>query len=320
MVPLLREHLRNVPIDRIEMSSPKMDFVLENLVFSAADILPDFLEFKIKNEMYMNLQGLDINQTAHILKVTLTHITPVLNKLTFYYHKKTGIKIVDSGIVNIAFRGSGLTIHLHWKLFTATGVITRVELHSVKTFVGPLYIHFDKAKHLFLDRMAIGLFKNTIRKRIARSVAEVLQTKITQMDKQINLFFESRPIERLEEKADSIFERSFNKVKDTTKRKDEGTTRLRKTLKQNLWGILIPSVEDEETNVPSTVQTRPPAPQTTWVQMPQKTFQKQGQTQQAYTPPGIPIYTQTQIIKEDVSTTPDGRPLFREPNVAKTVI
>jgi hypothetical protein len=316
MVPLLREHLKNIPIDRIEMTSPKIDFVLENLTFSAADILPDFLETKIKNEMYMNLQGLDVDQTVHKLQLTMTHIAPVLNRVTFYYHKKTGFKIEDSGIVNVAFKGSGLTVHVHWKLITATGLITRVELASVRTFVGPLYIHFDKAKHILLDRIAIGLMKSTIRKKIARSVADLLQTKITQMDKQINLFFESRPIERLKERADSIFESSFNKVKSTTKSKNEGTTRLKKTLKENLWSVFIPSVEDEETNFPSTIQTMPPAPQTTWVQISPKPSQKQ----QIYTPPGIPIYTQQQIIRENVSTTPEGKPLFNEPNVTKTVI
>jgi len=212
LVPMLRSHLENIPIDRIEMTSHKFDVVVEDLVFSGADVLPDHLELKIKNKMRVNLQEAEHDKTTHKLKLTVDHIKPTLHNLKFYYKKKTGFpKMEDYGVVDVALRGEGMKIKVVWKLISKRGQPASVQLVSTKCIIDTLAVHFvkEKTKHDIIDRIFVRLLNNTIRRRIANAVAEYLQLKVTQVDQQINNFFLNRPLDQLKEKADAALKRSM---------------------------------------------------------------------------------------------------------------
>jgi hypothetical protein len=214
LVPMLRTNLENIPIDRIEMTSHKYDAVIEDLVFSGADILPDHLELKIKNKMRVSLQEAERDSTSHKLKLTVDKIKPTLHNLKFYYKKKTGFpKMEDYGVADVALKGEGMSIKIVWKLFSKPGQPPRVQLISTKCTIDTLAVHFvkEKTKHDLIDRIFVKLMNGTIRRRIAGAIAEYLQVKVTEVDMQINRFFEHHPLDRLKGRADTALKHSMEK-------------------------------------------------------------------------------------------------------------
>lgn len=71
LLTLYRANLENIPIDRIEMSSRKYDFVVEDIVFHGQDLLPDHLLLKIRNVVDLNLKDAQTDQTTHKLKLVV---------------------------------------------------------------------------------------------------------------------------------------------------------------------------------------------------------------------------------------------------------
>jgi len=214
LVPMLKSHLENIPIDRIEMTSAKYDIVLEDLLFSGTDILPDHLEFKFQNRVKVNLQDIEQDVSTHNLKLTVDKIKPTLHNLKFYYKKKTGFpKIEDYGIVDVVFKGDGMALTLLWELLSSKGQPPTIQLVSTKCTIHSLGIHFvkEKTKHDIIDRLFVRLLNSTIKKRIANAVAEYIQMRVTQIDNQINQFFITRPIEKLKMKADAALKQFTKK-------------------------------------------------------------------------------------------------------------
>lgn len=83
LIPIMLEHLQNVPIPRIEGVSGKYDYVIDDLLFSGYDILPDHVSIKIKSDLQVHLKDLsthDFPEYDIILKMYL-----YLYKILIYY-------------------------------------------------------------------------------------------------------------------------------------------------------------------------------------------------------------------------------------------
>jgi hypothetical protein len=194
LITLLKEQLANIPIDRIEITSPKFDAVLEDLTFSAADIAPDWIKFSMKNEVQMGLQYLDLDSAVHKLKLVITNVTPVFNNLKFWFKKKGGFpKWEDYGVANAALLGSGLSIKISWLLVVPKGAPAYVNIDTIKVSIDNLTIQFLKAKHSFIDRALISMVIPVVKKRITDALADFLQLKITEIDLKINDYLKRRP-------------------------------------------------------------------------------------------------------------------------------
>jgi hypothetical protein len=259
LIPMLRAHLENIPIDKIELISKKYNVILEDLVFSGADILPDNLELKLRNKMKLNLQEAEKDVQTHKLKLTVTHIKPTVKNLKFYYKKKHGFpKMEDYGVADVALTGEGMSIKILWKLISKRGMPTRVELDTTKCSIGGLRIHFikEKTKHDLLDRIFVKFLNNTIKRKIANAVAEYLQLKVTEVDLQINQFFANRPFQSLKGK-DVSYEEFTKTTKEVEKIPGQTTKKI---------------TEEEAVLVPNPVAEAPltSASQTTGFSAPKK--------------------------------------------------
>jgi len=228
MMPLLHAHLENIPIDRIEMASPNYDFVVEDLIFHAADVLPNHITLKLENEADLDLQNMGMDYTVHSLKLRITHIMPVINNLRFYYKKKVGFpKLQDWGNASFALRGSGLSLQIHWKLLSMRGLPPKLELNTVRCSIDDLYLKFSDVKHPILDRLLTGMFTKAIKKRLAAAITNMLQTKITQWDDKINVYLASRPFDRVKDSLDSTLKNRYESMqqksvdKEKQKRREE---------------------------------------------------------------------------------------------------
>jgi len=246
------------------------------------------LQFKLKNLVLMNLQGAEFDKIEHKLHLAIDHITPVINNMRFYYKKKTGFKIADHGLANIAFRGNGMAIHVNWNLLSTRDLPIQVNLNSVRVMIDSIYLHFDSVKHGMLYKLVNLFFLNTIKRRIADALAGILQTRITQLDNTINQFLATQPMLKIKERADTMlksqFERSALKVeeaKDATMKsqylKSKGIEKpepysLTKHLKDTLKKQLVPEEEVvQESQQPAQIISQPLSSETYSTRVEQET-------------------------------------------------
>jgi len=131
--------------------------------------------------------------------------------LRFYYKKKVGFpKLEDWGLASFALRGSGLSLHIHWKLVSMRGLPPKLELNSVRCSIDDLYLKFSEVKHPILDRLLTGMFTKAIKRRLAAAITNMLQTKITKWDDKVNLYLASRPFDKVKDSLDSTIKTRYD--------------------------------------------------------------------------------------------------------------
>jgi len=147
----------------------------------------------------------------------------------------------DYGVADVALTGEGMSIKILWKLISKRGMPTRVELDTTKCAIGGLQIHFikEKTKHDLLDRIFVKFLNNSIKRKIANAVADYLQLKVTEVDKQINQFFVNRPFDLLKGKTDVSYEEFTKTTKEVEKLPEQTTKKI--TEEQT---VLIPNPQN----------------------------------------------------------------------------
>jgi len=164
----------------------------------------------------------------------------------------------DYGIVDVDLKGEGMSISINWKLISNDDQPPHVKLSSTKCRIDKLDIHFvkDKTKHNIIDRIAVRLLNNTIKRRIANAVAEYLQVKVTQIDDQINAFFATRPIHRMRNATSrSLPSKQQEQVVERTK--EETTATAPSTVAKPVIPPSSPVRETKKTETPTPVTTIP---------------------------------------------------------------
>jgi len=261
--------------------------VLEDIHLSAADILPDQLRFKLKNEASLNLQNALLEQTIHQLKLKMHRITPIANNVTFFYTKKTGFKISDHGIASMALLGSGMNIDVDWRLISPLNEPTRVQLSKVKVTIGELVVRFQKSTHRILNSLFTKMFLGKVKVRMAEQIAAFLQTQLTRFDNIVNLWFQTSLKTRLMNQADVSLRSYIQKTKQANKTKIAKSKVGRKaqkakvSLREKIKNQFSPTIEEEEMlGVP---QVRQPTPVFT---IPQQSY---GTGQTGYSTTTVPL-------------------------------
>lgn len=71
LLPVIKEYLEHIPVDSIEISNPRMDVKIENLVFSGANLLPEHMEFKIKSDTEITTKEMAVDYSRTKLKLLM---------------------------------------------------------------------------------------------------------------------------------------------------------------------------------------------------------------------------------------------------------
>jgi len=268
IAPLIRQYIQNIPIDRIDISTPKIDATIENLVFSGSDILPDFVDMEILNNMHMDFQdvvGLGTpGATRHLLKLKLYNISPSLERVRFNYKKKTFPKLSDHGVADIAFKGKGATIKLNWIVEALTSQVPQVFIDSVTCDIDKLFVHIigKETKHNIMDKMAVSLMRNTIKKRLQLAIEQALYNNIHSFNDQLNLFLaKKRSTTSLVGSANVLLDRIWTTAIPQKKKWSKKTKSLAKSIQKEPAREPVKFVEQGEP-VKYEIRTAEPQPTT----------------------------------------------------------
>jgi len=210
-VPLLKQFLENIPIDRIDILGDTYDVRLENLVFSGSDILPEFIDFRMDNKFHVDLKDTDLNISRTRLIAHIRNIKPEFKNLKFQYRRKSFPKIEDFGVANLKFGGEGAKIKLVWEIRTLPGHPTTAVLLENRCKIDTITIEINSSqtKHSLLDKIMAVFLQQRIKHEISMAVEDYINENVEAINQQINQFFGENPWESVRQKATSQLLETF---------------------------------------------------------------------------------------------------------------
>jgi len=175
LVPVIMKQMENIPVARIEGSSKKYDYILDNLKFSAYDVLPEHIKFYMDTKVDLNLkEGETDTAKAHLI-LDITNIKTHIKNLAFAYRRKAIPKVEDEGVADIDLAGDGTSIRLQWKIQGGDKVPIKFVMQDCQCHIDELKITIKEAKHSFLDKIATKLFTGTAKRSLEDEVESNLR-------------------------------------------------------------------------------------------------------------------------------------------------
>ncbi|KAI8812960.1 hypothetical protein BJ742DRAFT_790598 [Cladochytrium replicatum] len=111
VIPVLIDQIKYVPIPRIEHSDSDYHFIVENVILTSKNFLPNLVEVKVKNAAVVGLQEIMPSRMQHQLTMNFFQIHADIHDIPFYYKKKSGfLRISDYGVASIMISGQGISV------------------------------------------------------------------------------------------------------------------------------------------------------------------------------------------------------------------
>jgi len=177
LIPIILKEFETIPIARAEVINPKYDFVLENLVFSSSDFLPEHIKIKMDSDFDMNLRG---NAESDVLKskikLKISNIQTNLRNVGFSYRRKVMPRLEDKGVADIKLGGPGNSIKLVWEVRVSPDKGLKLTLRRATCHLDTLSVKIIQAHHNILDKMMTKMFAGSMRKRMEKEVETNLET------------------------------------------------------------------------------------------------------------------------------------------------
>jgi len=215
LIPLFKKTLANIPIKRIDIITESYDILVEDIVVDATSFLPEHLDFQLLNVTHLDLKDDRKDVVRYQMLLNVDRIKPEFKRVKFYYRRKAFPKIEDYGLADIALTGEGAQIEVIWTI-ERKGKIPISELSKVKFEIDKLHIRIigEATKHDILDTIMAPLFSNIIKKKLSSILEGYLEVKLEEINKTINEWFASRPLHKLEEKADQVLKETFKNFQE----------------------------------------------------------------------------------------------------------
>src|SRR5690606_7709952 len=112
MVPLIVEHLRWIPLPRIEGSNDTYDYWFDNVVFSAPDLIPDKIHVRMVSEGDFDVNALSTDNFATLVRLSEEGIRTTLKDVHFWFRRKAFPRTEDSGYATVDFTGDGAKLDI----------------------------------------------------------------------------------------------------------------------------------------------------------------------------------------------------------------
>jgi hypothetical protein len=169
IAPILIDQLEHVPVPRIEGSDETYDYVIDNIVFSARDILPENISITTKTTSKIGVEGAG-HAAQGVVKVGIKAITTHIPNVKFFFKRKSFPRISDEGTVDVDVRGKGASLKI-WLYMDKVSTVPQFSAHSVQFILRGFDLHFRRdTKHTFLLNMGTKIFRAPLEKRIEAAV------------------------------------------------------------------------------------------------------------------------------------------------------
>jgi len=180
LLPVLAESLKYIPLPRIEASDSKKEFMIDNIVICAYDIVPDNLRFRVEVDTEVGIRDIQTKGSGVRLIVTLRNIRTEVKDIEFYFKKKTFPSVTEQGRVTLRIDKEGAHLTLIFQIvYQDNQSAPRFSNGEAHFDITSMAIEFDKStlKH---DKL-VPLMTSMLKRRIQRQIEINVETKLNKL-------------------------------------------------------------------------------------------------------------------------------------------
>lgn len=180
-IPLLINAIQYIPIPRLEVSTPEVDLLLENLILEPGKTVnhTSFFPYKLRLETYNDLEirKARFKTTAHAssnVTIKIDGLSVRADEIGFWLRAHAGLlRLADEGIASFQLDERGIDIHLDVEIGKER-LEKIVTLNKVRVHIHKLNYTLRKSKFAFLGWILKPLLRPVIRKVMERQLAHAI--------------------------------------------------------------------------------------------------------------------------------------------------
>jgi hypothetical protein len=200
ILPAAFEHIRYVPIPRIEVSDPMVDAIVENLVIESDNLAPNVLEFGSDNYWRWGRKKI-ANKNKNKVMLSISGVQMDLRDVAFYVKKKKGFpSINDIGVADIFMGGEGLSFKIKAETADPKDRQNFFKIDKVNVDIKNVNIKLKKSKHKILFMFVKPIILRALRPALQKAIEVQIKNSAHKLD---GLLWE---IKQEAEKAQADFE------------------------------------------------------------------------------------------------------------------
>jgi len=230
IIPGFFEHVRYVPIPRIEYSDKMVDAVIENLVLEGDNLAPNMFEFGSDNYWRWGRRGIQ-NKNKNKVMLSVSGVQMDLRDVSYYIKKKEGFpSITDKGIMDIFLGGSGLSFKVAMETADKTDKHHFFKINTVNVEIKNMNIKVKQSNHKLLFGLFKPLMMKVMRPAIQKVVEKQIRDNVAKLDAM--LYQVKQEADRAAEEAkanpdpenvQNIYQRYFTALQDEFMRRKQKT-------------------------------------------------------------------------------------------------
>ena len=181
-IPLIISAIQYLPIPRLEVSTPQIDLLLENLIIEPGTTInrTSFLPYRLKVETYNDL---DIRRThtlstatsmTNLMTIKLDGLSLRADEIGFWLRAHSGLlRLADEGIASFALDTRGIDIHIDVEI-AKERLEQILTLKAVRVHIHKLQYQVRKSKFAWLSFLMKPLLRPILRKTLEKQIASAL--------------------------------------------------------------------------------------------------------------------------------------------------
>jgi hypothetical protein len=197
-VPLLIQYIQYVPIPRLEVSTPEIDILLENLIIEPGKTVnhTSFLPFRFRVETYNDFELRKArfrvaSKVTSKFTIKIDGLSMRADEVGFLLRAHSGLlRLADEGIASFQLDERGIDIHLDVEI-AKEKMEQILTLRAVRVHIHKLSYTLRKSKFSLLGWLLKPLLRPIIRKVMERQMAKGIADAIHAANREL-LFFRER--------------------------------------------------------------------------------------------------------------------------------
>lgn len=197
-VPLAIQYIQYIPIPRIEVSTPEIDMLLENLIIEPGKTVnhTSFLPFRFRVETYNDFELRKArfrvaSKVTSKFTIKIDGLSMRADEIGFLLRAHTGIlRLADEGIASFQLDERGIDIHLDVEI-AKEKMEQILTLRAVRVHIHKFSYTLRKSKFSFFGWLFKPLLRPVIRKVMEKQIATAIGDAIHSANREL-LFFRER--------------------------------------------------------------------------------------------------------------------------------
>lgn len=184
ILPSFFEHVRYVPIPRIEYSDNMIDAVVENLVIEGDNLAPNMFEFGSDNYWRWGRKAIQSKNKNKVM-ISVSGVQMDLRDVAYYVKKKEGFpSVTDKGVMDVFLGGSGLSFKVAMETADKSDKDHFFKINTVNVDVQNMNIKLKQSNH----KLLFGLFKPLLLKVMRPVLQKVVEKQVRDSFRDMDAF------------------------------------------------------------------------------------------------------------------------------------